>query len=255
MRGTFVIFKRELGVYFRSPIAYVVLFVFILIAGWFFYNSVAMFVLQTMFQARNPFAEGLNATDMVISPMFLNMAIVLLMMLPLLTMRLFAEEKKTGTFELLFSYPIRDVEVLMGKFLAALTVFLVMIALSAVHPLHLYLLGVGELKVAAAGYLGLAMMGASFIALGVFVSSLTENQIIAAAVSFGLSLFVWVLYWAVQVAQPPLSHVLEYLSLVTHLANFARGIIDTADVAYYLLFIFFFLFLTLRSLESKRWRG
>ena len=255
MTNSWPIFKRELKVYFTSPIAYAMLFIFLIITGYFFYSNVAYYALVAMQAARNPFTEGINIIDMVLSPLFGNISVVMLLMLPVLTMRLFAEEKKSGTYELLFSYPLRDAEVLVGKYLAALAVFTLMIGLTGLYQLLLWNLGVSEPGVVLSGYLGLFLAGAAFIALGIFISSLTENQIVAAVISFGLLLLFWVIGWSSSVVGPPFGSIFEYISLVSHLMNFAKGIIDTADLAYYLCFIFFFLFLTLRSLESKRWRG
>ncbi|MFH1139918.1 MAG: ABC transporter permease subunit [Pseudomonadota bacterium] len=250
------IFKRELRVYFTSPIAYAVIFIFLVLAGYFFYTTSAYYSISSFQAARNPYGGGgLNYVDMLLTPYFGNLSVVMLLMLPLLTMRLFSEEKKTGTYELLFSYPVRDLDVLMGKYLAALLVFAVMIGLTFLNLALLFSAGVSEVGVVLAGYLGLFLMGAAFISLGVFISSLTENQIVAAVISFGALLLIWVAGWSANSAGPPLGDVLQYISLVTHLVNFAKGLIDTADLAYYLIFTFFFLFLTLRSLESKRWRA
>jgi ABC-2 type transport system permease protein len=249
------ILKREMRVYFNSPIAYAVLLIFLVVSGFFFYSLVGSYVMISFQAARNPYIQGLNAVDRVISPMFGNLSVIMLLMLPLFTMRLFAEEKKSGTYELLFSYPLRDVDVLLGKYLAALALFLIMIALTAVNHLLLYAVGASAPGVTIAGFIGIFLLGAAFIALGVFVSSLTENQIVAAVITFGVLLLFWIVGWASYSTGPPLSEFLQYISLTKHIGNFAKGVIDTADVAYYLLFNFFFLFLTLRSLESKRWRG
>ena len=254
MRKTWFIFKRELRVYFTSPIAYAVIFIFLLIAGYFFYSSVTYFAMISLQAMRNPMVQGLNPAELVLSPMFGNISVVLLLMIPVLTMRLLSEEKKSGTFELLFSYPLRDLDVLLGKYLAALFVVALMIGLTGLYPLIMWGLGAGAWGVTVSGYLGLFLVAGAFLSLGLFVSSLTENQVVAAIVSFGALLLFWVVGWSASMAGP-LARVLEYVSLLKHLANFARGVIDTADVAYYLCFIFLFLFLTLRSLESKWWRG
>ncbi|MEW6261603.1 MAG: ABC transporter permease subunit [Thermodesulfobacteriota bacterium] len=255
MSKTWSIYKRELRVYFSSPIAYTVIGIFLVIAGYFFYSSLAYYVLISYQAMRNPFVEGLNLMDMVLTPLFGNVSVVMMLMLPLLTMRLLAEEKKSGTYELLFTYPVRDIEVLLGKYLAALTVFSLMIGLTGLYQFILWALGVSEPGATLAGYLGLFLMGAAFLALGLFISSLTENQIVAATVSFGGLLLFWVAGWSAATVNPPYNQVFEYLALIKHLANFAKGVVDTADVAYYLCFTFLFLFLTRRSLESKRWRG
>jgi len=255
MRNFWTIFKKELRVYFTSPIAYAVMVIFLTATGYFFYNSLAYYSLVSLQAMRNPYFENLNLVDMVLSPLFGNISVIMLLMLPVLTMRLFAEEKKSGTLELLFSYPVRDIEVLLGKYCAALAVLMIMVGLTGFYQLVLWALGRSAPGVIVSGYLGLFLLGAAFIALGVFVSSLTENQIVAAVVSFGVLLLFWVIGWSASTVGPPLSRIFEYLSLVKHLVNFAKGIIDTADVVYCLAMIFFFLFLTLRSLESKRWRG
>jgi len=255
MRNFWTIFKRELRVYFTSPIAYALMVIFLVVAGYFFYNSLAYYSLLSFQAMRNPYLENLNLVDMVLSPLFGNISVVMLLMVPVLTMRLWSEEKKSGTLELLFSYPVRDIEVLLGKYCAALAVFMIMVGLTGFYQIIIWSLGQSAPGVAVSGYLGLFLLGAAFIALGVFVSSLTENQIVAAAVSFGVLLLFWVIGWSASTVEAPLNRVFEYLSLVKHLVNFAKGIIDTADVVYYLAMTFFFLFLTMRSLESKRWRG
>jgi ABC-2 type transport system permease protein len=249
------IFKRELKVYFTSPIAYAVIFIFTAVSGYFFYSTLSYYALLSYQAARSPFAQGLNPLDLVYAPLFGNLSVTLLLMLPILTMRLLAEEKKSGTFELLFSYPVRDIDVLLGKYLAALVVFLVMTALTGFYQLILYSLDVYEAGVALSGYLGLVLAGAAFISLGLFISSLTENQIVAAVITFGVLILFWIVGWSAPMAEPPYDAVLSYISLLDHLINFSRGIIDTADIIYYLCFIVFFLFLTLRGLESKRWKG
>ncbi|MFH1091162.1 MAG: ABC transporter permease subunit [Pseudomonadota bacterium] len=255
MNNFWAIFKREIRVYFASPIAYAVMIIFLVLAGYFFYSSMTYYVLASFQAARNPNLQGLNVIDMVLSPLFGNLSIILLLMLPVLTMRMFSEEKKSGAHELLFSYPVRDMEVLLGKYAASLCVVLLMIGLTALYQLFLWGYGLWEPGVALSGYLGLVLLAAAFVSLGIFISSLTENQVVAAVVSFGVLLMFWVVGWSAAQAGGPLKDVLVYVSLVKHLSNFAKGIVDTADVFYYLCFIFLFLFLTLRSLESKRWRG
>lgn len=248
------IFKRELFVYFRSPIAYAVIVMFLLICGYLFASSVLTYSLMSMQAAQSPFAQ-LNVIDMVVMPLTGGIGFVMLFMIPILTMRLFAEEKKSGTFELLTSYPLRDVDIVLGKYLACLFVLCVMIAATGVYHLILWALGAGDPGVVFTSYLGLFLVGAAFISAGLFISSLTENQIVAAVMSFGMLLIFWLIGLSASRAGESLKPVLEYLALVGHLVSFSRGVLDTADAAYYLLFTAFFLFMTLRSLESKRWRG
>lgn len=256
MKGIYAVFKKELSVTFASPIFYAATFIFLVVSGYFFYSNVAVFTVLS-FQARaNPFlAEKLNLSDMVVRPLFGQLSIILLLMLPLITMRSYAEEKKLGTIELLFTYPISDVAVLTGKYLAA--VFILLAMLVGTIPSLLLLEAFGNLDWGSvlSGYLGIFLMGASFISLGIFSSSLTENQIVAAVLSFGALLLFWLIGWAKLIAGPAAAPVLEHLSIITHLDNFAKGLIDTRDVVFFLLFSLFWLFLTLRFLSSRFWRG
>jgi ABC-2 type transport system permease protein len=255
VRNFWAIFKRELKVYFSSSIAYAILIIFLVMAGYFFYSGMSLYSMYSMQAIQNPELMGLNLAEMVMTPLFGNMTVVMLLMLPALTMRLFSEEKKSGTYELLFTYPIRDVEVLLGKYLAALCVFTVMIGLTGTYQVILLYFGRNELSVVLAAYLGLFLMGASFLSLGVLVSAMTENQVVAAVVSFGGLLILWLLGWSSSLVSKDFGQVLTYLSLIKHSENLFKGLVNTTDIVYYLSFIFFFLFLTLRSLESKRWRG
>ncbi|VBB42743.1 ABC-2 type transporter [uncultured Desulfatiglans sp.] len=250
------VMRKELAVTFTSPIFYAVAFIFLLISGYFFYSDVAYFNFLSLQAASNPFiVEGLNPETMVIQPFFGNISIILLLMLPLLTMRLYAEEKKTGTIELLFTYPLSDVATLTGKVLATFTALLALLA--AGFPCFLLFSTVSfvDWGMVGAGYLGLLLMGGAFVSLGVFTSSLTENQVVAAALSFGLLLLFWALGWAEPLVGGRAGRVLAHLAIASHMDSFAQGLLDTRDVLYYLCFGFFWLFLTLRSLNSRSWRS
>lgn len=250
------IFKKEMRLYFVSPIAYVVLAIFTLVSGWFFYNVFYFYTVVSMQSAMNPMmARDLNVTEGVMRPLFQNIGVIMLLMLPILTMRLFSEEKKAGTIELLLTYPVRDGEVLLGKYLAALGLFLGMLAFTLCYPILVGALAGLEGGPLLSGYLGLVLQGAAFLAVGILISSLTENQIVAAVATFGVLLIFWVIGWASDVASPGLGRILSHLSLLDHFDSFAKGVIDTKDLIYYLNFTVLCLFLTLRSLESKRWRG
>jgi len=197
----------------------------------------------------------LNFTEMVINPLLMNMSVVMLFFLPVLTMRLFAEEKRMGTAELLFSYPLRDSEVLAGKFLAAETVFTAMLAAAAVNMALLVAYGEPELGPMIAGHAGLWLMGTAFIALGVFISSLTESQVVAAVSGLGSLLLLWVISWAGEHVGPGWRQLFEQVSIYQHFDDMSKGVVETNDIVYYLLFTALCLFLTLRSLESKKWRS
>jgi ABC-2 type transport system permease protein len=251
------IFKKEMRLYFTSPVAWVVLFMFLLVMGYFFYSIFAFYSMASMQAAMNPaMARDLNPNDSVLRPLFSNIAIIMLLsLMPLLTMRLFAEERQSGTIELLLTYPVRDGAVLAGKYLAALALYLILLGLTLLYPgLVAYFTRV-EWGPILSGYLGLVLTGAVFLAVGVLVSSLTENQIVAGFGTFGILLGFWVVGWGAEFAGGNLRGVLQYLSIGDHLDGFTRGLIDTKDLVYYATGVALALFLTLRSLESKRWKG
>ena len=251
------IFKKELRLYFASPVAWVVVAVFLLIAGYFFYNIFAFFALASMQSAMNPQMGGrdLNVTDSVMRPLFSNVSVILLLLMPLVTMRLFAEERRSGTIELLLTYPVRDGAVLVAKYLAAVTLYGLMLALTLCYPALVAYFARLEVGPLVTGYVGLLLMGATFIAVGLFASSLTENQIVAAITAFGILLILWIIGWQADSVGGWGGKVLQHLSILEHNENFAKGVVDTKDVLYYLNFIALALFLTLRALESRRWKG
>ena len=250
------IFKKEMRLYFTSPVAYVVLTIFLVIAGWFFYNIFAFFTLASMQSAMNPaMAREMNVTDSVMRPLVSNISVILLLLMPLVTMRLFAEERRSGTIELLLTYPVRDGAVLVGKYLAALALYALMLALTLLYPGIVVYFARLEWGPLVTGYVGLLLMGGTFIAVGVFASSLTENQIVASITTFGILLILWVIGWSADYVGGVWGKVLQHLSLIEHNDNFAKGVLDTKDVIYYLNFIALALFLTLRSLEARRWKG
>ncbi len=256
MNGIIGVFRKELVITFTSPIFYAIGFIFLLVSGYFFYSNTAYFSLLSFQAAQNPFlSESLNLSHMVIKPFFGDISIILLLILPLVTMRLYAEEKRSGTIELLFTYPISDASVLAGKFFATLVVLLALLAGTLPNMIILESMADLEWGIIVSGYLGVFLMGAGFIALGAFVSSLTENQIVAAVISFGALLLLWAIGWAKSLVGPGLGAVLGHLALIGHLDNFAQGLLDTRSIVFYVLFILFWLFLTLRFLNSRFWRG
>jgi len=250
------LFKKEMRLYFGSPVAYVVFTFFLLISGWFFSQ---IFLLYSDFSMRAfsqpQFGQNLNITESVMRPLFTNMAVVLLFFMPMLTMRLFAEEKRAGTMELLLTYPIRDGEVLTGKFLAAVVLYAILLALTLLYPGIVAYFTRVEWGPMLTSYLGLLLIGGTFLAVGLLISSLTENQIVAGFGTFGVLLAFWVIGWGADSARGGLRTTLQYLSVTEHMDGFTRGIVDTKDLVYYASAIGLALFLTLRSLESKRWRG
>ncbi|HYM10423.1 MAG TPA: ABC transporter permease subunit [Bryobacterales bacterium] len=256
MKSIWVLARRELSSYFSSPIAYIVLAMFAIIFGYFFYSATAIFVQYSIQAMMNRGMAGpMNLNEFIIRPLLMNVSVIILFLLPMVTMRLFAEEKRSGTIELLLTSPLRDVEIILGKWLAAMLLYVCLLVISALDILILFRYGQPDWKALLVGYLGLILMGAAFMGLGAFISTLTKNQIIAASLTFGLFLLLWVLDWVTSYSQGTVGKVVSYLSITTHFENFAKGVLDLKDAIYYLSVIFIGLFLTLRSMESLRWRA
>ena len=254
MRNIIAIAQRELNAYFGSPIAYVLIGFFALLFGWFFYVPLAYFEQQSMQMGMNPM-QTMNINQMLIGPTLMNTTVIMLFLFPLITMRTYSEEKRSGTIELLLTSPITDVQIILGKFLGAMTLYACMLALSMIHIAILFIYGNPEWKPIVTGYLGLLMMGGCFLSLGLFISSLPKNQIVAAMATFAVFLMLWVINWIGTFVGPTTQAVLAHLSLTEHYDDFARGIIDTKHIIYYLSFMAFGLFLTAKSVDSERWRG
>jgi ABC-2 type transport system permease protein len=254
MRNILAIAQRELNAYFSSPIAYVLLGFFALLFGWFFYVPLAYFEQQSMNAGMNP-GQPLNVNQMLVGPTLMNTTVIMLFLFPLVTMRTYSEEKRSGTIELLLTSPITDVQIILGKFLGAMLLYMAMLALTLIHIGILFIYGQPEWKPIATGYLGLLLMGGSFLSLGLFISSLTKNQIVAGISTFAVFLMLWVINWIGTFVGPTMQTVLTFLSLTDHFDDFSRGIIDTKHVIYYLSFMAFGLFLTAKSVDSERWRG
>jgi ABC-2 type transport system permease protein len=257
MLNIYPILKKEMRSYFNSPIAYVVIAAFLIIAGWFFYTSMAFFSMISFQAMQNPYLRSqLNITEMVVRPLFGgNLTIWLVILLPAVSMRLLAEEKKSGTMELLLTYPVSNFEAIMGKYLSSLVIFIAMLILTGLYPLLMFWVSEPEWGPLVSAYVGLMLIGASFLALGLFASSLTENQIVAYVVGIAACLFFLLIGWASAFTDGFLKKFLTYISITQHLDSFRKGVLDTADLTYYLIFIVFFLFCALWVLESRRWRG
>jgi ABC-2 type transport system permease protein len=254
MRNILAIAQRELNGYFASPIGYVLIGFFALLFGWFFYVPLAFFEQQSMQAGMNP-GQTLNINQMLVGPTLMNTTVIMLFLFPLITMRTYAEEKRSGTIELLLTSPITDIEIILGKFFGAMLLYAAMLGVTVIHIGILFIFGNPEWKPIATGYLGLLLMGGCFLSLGLFISSLTKNQIVAAMSTFAVFLMLWVINWISSFVGPTTQAVLQNLSLTDHFDDFAKGIIDTKHVIYYLSFMAFGLFLTVRSVDSERWRG
>jgi ABC-2 type transport system permease protein len=240
-----------------SPIAYVVLTGYLLLGGWFFFNLLARFnLLLTIYSAQQQpqVLERLNLNEFVIAPLLHNLSVVLVILVPVITMRSFAEEKKAGTYELLLTSPLRISEIVLGKFLGAFVFVAIMVALTGVYPLILTLYGNPEMGVILGGYLGLLLLATCFVAVGVLTSSLTENQIIAAVSCLVALLLLYIIAWPADNAGETIGALLRYVSLTEHFAQMVKGVIDSKDLVYFLTVIVLALFLTHRAVESIRWR-
>ena len=259
MKKTLAIFEKEFKSFFYSPLAYVVIAIFTALTGVFFYLYLSSFVEAIfrdgmMAQQYRRMPQRFNVNIMMIRPYFWNIALITLFTLPLVTMRLFSEEKKQGTVELLYTTPLTSLQIILGKFFAGVALYGVLLIPTMIFQSILFIKGNPEFLPVLSGYIGLFLLGSAFISVGIFISTLTENQIIAAIGGFALSLFLWIVGWGVQFAGPSISGFLDYISIINHFEDFAQGIVDTAHLAYYILFICLGIYLSLKSIESVKWR-
>ena len=255
MRNVWIICQKELNSYFASPVAYLLLTMFALIFGFFFWNSVGYFNMMGLESQMRGQAFPMSVNEYVIRPLLSNVSVIGLFFIPMITMRLFAEEKRSGTIELLATSPVRDVEVIIGKWLAAVALYSCLLLFTALNFAFLFKYGNPDWKPLAIGYLGLLLQAGGLLAIGTFISTMTKNQIIAGAATFGVCLLLWVLEWVSGYETATWARVLSYFSVVTHFESFAKGVLDSKDAIFYLTVIFLGLFFTTRSLESLRWRS
>jgi ABC-2 type transport system permease protein len=254
MSNILAIAQKELKSYFASPIAYVIIGFFALVFGYFYVVSINVF-LQMAMQMGVPGQGQINVNNMAVRPLLQNVSVVALFVLPLITMRTYAEEKRSGTIELLLTSPLTDLQIIMGKFLGAVALYGLMLLITLPHMAVLFIYGNPEWKPIATGYLGLLLMGASFISMGLWISSLTKNQIVAGMITFAMFLLLWTITWAIDSAGPSMQKVLTALSITDHFDDFSKGVIALRHLVYYISFITFGLFLTAKSVDSERWRG
>ncbi|HLG19400.1 MAG TPA: ABC transporter permease subunit [Bdellovibrionota bacterium] len=259
--NTWAIVQKELKHYFVSPIAYVVMVIFLTLSGYFFYAGMVRFSEQFKYAKQmirfyqNPeMLARFNLNEMVIAPALFNMVFVFLFILPLIMMRSFAEEKRQGTTELLMTSPITTNQLLVGKFLGSLLFVLVLVVPTFAYQALLFWFSKPEWGPVFTGYVGVILFASAGVAVGLFASSLTENQIIAAVISFVILLFMFIINFIGQNEGTFVFEVVKYLSVAEHIRNLLRGLMDTRDVVYFLSFIVVFLFLTKRSIESTQWR-
>jgi len=255
MRNILTICGKEVRAYFSSPIAYLLMALFGLVFGFFFYSATAYFVLAGMRQQMGGGGGPMSVNDYVIAPLLGNASVVGLFLIPLISMRLFAEEKRTGTIELLLTSPIRDWEIILGKWLGAMVMYICVLSVAAINVAMLFAWGSPDWRPILTGFLGLLLQGGTVLAIGTFISTLTRNQIIAGAATFSICLLLWVLNWVSSYNEAAWAQAVAYCSILVHFEPFSKGIVDSKDVIFYLSAIFLSLFLTARSLESLRWRA
>jgi ABC-2 type transport system permease protein len=255
MKNAWTIYQKEVKSYFNSPIAYGLMAFFALISGYFFYVYVAIFVQRGMEGQMMGRPQPMDVNEWVVRPVLMNISVIGLFLIPMITMRLFAEEKRSGTIELLVTSPIRDIEIIIGKWFAALTLYASILLLSALNLAMLFMYGSPDWRPLLVGYLGLLLQGGCLLAIGTFISTTSKNQIIAGTGTFAISLLLWVLDWVSSYGTEAWAKVIGYLSVVAHFEPFSKGVIDSKDIVFFLSMIFLGLFLTARSMESLRWRS
>ncbi len=253
MRNIAAIAQKELRSYFSSPMAYIVIGFFLLPFGVFFYLYLQSFVRQSLQMAQ--FGGAMNINQQVIRYVLQNASVIILFIMPMITMRTYSEEKRSGTIELLLTSPVSDLEIILGKFFGALGLYIAMLAVTLLYMAILFVYGNPEWRPLVAGYLGLLLMGGAFVSIGLLISSTTNNQIVAGVITFVVFLLLWIIGWFADSAGPTIGPITSFLSITEHFDDFSKGIIDTKHVIYYLSLITFGLFLTAKSVDTERWRG
>lgn len=258
MRNVFTIAGKELRAYFHSPIAYLVMALFAVLCGFFFYNLTGAYIVESfrMMEMGGMGAPPMSINENIVRPLLEGiLAVVLLLLVPLITMRLYAEEKRSGTIELLLTSPLTDFQIILGKFLGALSLYIVLMILAFIDVALLFVYGNPSAKPLIANALGLLLFGGALLSLGMWISTFTKNQIIAAVASFALFLLLYVFDWVSAFSSSAVGRVMSYMALPTHFDNFAKGVIDLSDLVYYLSVIALGIFLTARSVEALKGRA
>jgi ABC-2 type transport system permease protein len=251
------VYLRELKSIFYSPVAYLVLFAFFLLSGFFWTTGLFWYADMSLKSAQMPQIYGnqsMKLVDMLFAPFYANLAVIFMMLLPLVTMRQFSEEKKQGTIETLFTYPLSDLDIVLGKWFASLTLLAVMLLPLLIFPALIADQAALPWPIIASGMMGIFLVGAGYLAAGLFFSALTENQVVAAALSFGALLFLFILGWLENLSSGWMKGLIENVTLINHFQGLTKGVLSLKDVTYFIFFAVFCLFGTLRVLESKSWR-
>ena len=260
MKGLYAVYRKEMSHYFVSPIAYIIGGVFLMLTGFFFTRVLASVIEQAfeMGMQSMQFGGGMNidVPSQTVRYFFGILSSILLFLMPMLTMGVYAEERKRGTIELLMTSPITDFEIVLGKFFASLSLLIILLLPTAAYSIFMFFHSdpAPPWKVLVCAYLGALLLGSVLLALGSLFSSLTENQIIAAVLTFGVFLILWVIDFGSRNTSSGIGAVVQYLSVVRHYDDFTRGVLDSENVVFYLSLIVLAIFLTIRSLDSMRWR-
>ena len=255
MSNILAVAHKELKSYFASPMAYIIIGFFALVFGYFFIALLLFFDQRSMQVAGLGGSQTMNVNQDLLRPVFQNTMVIFLFVLPMITMRTYSEEKRSGTIELLLTAPLTDFQIIMGKFLGAMGLYAAMLGITLIHVGLLFIFGQPEVLQIVTTYLGLLLMGGCFISVGLLISSLTKNQIVAGMITFVVFLMLWIINWIASSMGPTTQEVLNYLSITEHLDDFTLGVIDTKHLVYYFSVMAFGLFLTARSVDVERWRG
>jgi ABC-2 type transport system permease protein len=255
LRNIRAITGKELRAYFSSPIAWVLMGLFAALFGFFFTVYLDSFIKESMGGQFGQAPQPVSVNQSMIRGLMGNATVIILFLLPMVTMRSYAEEKRSGTIELLLTSPIKDVEIVFGKFFGAMAMYAGLLAVTALYIGVLFVWGNPAWQPVVSAFLGLLLLGGGFIAMGLFISSLTNNQMVAGTASFVVFLLLWIVGWFGDSAGPVLGPVLRYLSIIEHFDDFGKGVIDTKHIIFYLSFISLGLFLATKSVDSERWRG
>jgi len=255
MRAVYLICQKELKSYFASPIAYLLMGFFGLIFGFGLYTStrdMVRFSFQMQLQGQT---APINLNQQLIGPLLGFASTVSLFLIPMITMRLFAEEKRSGTMELLLTSPVTDLQIILGKWLGGMLLYMCILAMSMINVALVFAWGKPDIQPVLVAYLGLVLQGGCLLAIGSFISALTRNQIVAGGVTFFVCLMLYLFNWFTSFDNSATASVINYLSIITHFENFSKGVLETKDIVFYLSMIFFGLFITSRAMESLRWRS
>ncbi len=255
MRNVLAIARRETGAYMTNPIGWIILCGFVIMWGIFFTVMLFGYNQAAAEAVLSPYGDQMNVNDMIVTPLFGNIGVIAMLASPALAMRLIAEDRRTRSIELLLTSPVSSTQIVLGKFLGALGFAGVLALDTLLYAAILLWLGEPDPGVLAANYLGFFLIFGTFLAAGLFMSSLTENQVLALVLAFGFNLVVWIIGWVGSLlGEGTLKTTVEYISMLNHIDDMSKGVIHAQDLVYFLTFIGFFLFATVQRVEALRWR-